>query len=97
MFMNKDYAIFIIIRYYYNNSSHIYCRFVCTESTEPESHFLGVKELPATRADDIFDCMIKLLTEKGLDPTMMVGLATDGASAMQGCRTGVVNPPARTL
>ena len=85
MFMNKDYAIFIIIRYYYNNSSHIYCRFVCTESTEPER-----KELPATRANDIFDCLMKLLTEKGLDPTMMVGLATDGASVMQGCRTGVV-------
>ena len=53
------------------------------------SRFLGVSELEATRAEDVYHGILNVLNEHDLDTSMMVGLATDGASVMTGVNKGV--------
>lgn len=60
------------------------------KDNRPTTHFLGVRELEETTADAITKTLRKLISDKGLDERKLVGLAADGASVMQGCRTGVV-------
>ena len=69
----------------------VFIRFVPTESPlKPETHFLGARELEATNADSIVRVIKSILCEKNLPLSNMVGIATDGASVMTGCRIGVV-------
>ncbi len=54
------------------------------------TRFLSVKELQGTTSDDVYTVIKDTLAESSLDIKDMVGIATDGAGVMVGCRTGVV-------
>uniref|UniRef100_A0A8C4QIV5 C2H2-type domain-containing protein n=1 Tax=Eptatretus burgeri TaxID=7764 RepID=A0A8C4QIV5_EPTBU len=68
----------------------VYVRYLSPNSGKPESHFLGVRELYMPSVDGIFHVIKKLLNEKGLDISKMVGMVTDGASVTCDSRTAVV-------
>ena len=53
------------------------------------SCFLGLVELPGGTAPEIVDTVLKVFTAKSISLEKLCGVATDGASVMVGCRTGV--------
>lgn len=69
-----------------------YVRYLATLSgrVEPVTRFLGIKQLSSADAESIFKEVVDLIEIFGLDISNLVGVATDGASVMVGCRSGVV-------
>ena len=57
---------------------------------EARTDFLGIRRLDVVTADRIVSEVFCLLREKGIVVGNMVGVATDGASVMLGCKKGVV-------
>ncbi|KAJ8299943.1 hypothetical protein KUTeg_021462 [Tegillarca granosa] len=57
---------------------------------EPKTSFLSIRQLSLANADCIVAELLKALGRKGLQVKDMVGISTDGASVMVGCKTGVV-------
>ena len=61
------------------------------QTKEPETHFLGVRELPETTAGHVYEVMSDLLQEKGLDLSKMAALALDGPQMEPATRASVVS------
>lgn len=53
------------------------------------TRFLSLIELPGGTADEILDTVLKVFTARNISVKKLCGVATDGASVMVGCRTGV--------
>jgi hypothetical protein len=58
--------------------------------SKASTHFLGIRQLASATADSITSEVVQLLKDKGIDISGLVGVATDGASVMVGCKKGVV-------
>ena len=56
---------------------------------EVHTRFLCLVELPGGTAPEIVDTLLKVFTPRNISLDKLCGIATDGASAMVGCRTGV--------
>lgn len=56
---------------------------------EVQSRFLCLVDLPSGTADGIVETVLNVFTSRGLSLEKLCGIATDGASVMVGCRTGV--------
>ena len=65
----------------------MYVRFVL--DGEVRTRFLSLVELPGGTADQIVDAVLEVFQSKSLSLEKLCGVATDGASAIVGCRTGV--------
>lgn len=65
----------------------IYVRYLADGKVK--SKFISVNELPGASSDDIFGILIQFLKEKNIDVSKIIGIASDGASVMQGVKKGV--------
>jgi hypothetical protein len=65
----------------------MYMRYVL--NGEVHSRFLGLIELPGGTAPEIVDLILRVFTSRSISLEKLCGVATDGASVMVGCRTGV--------
>ena len=65
----------------------MYMRYV--RNGEVQSRFLSLIELPGGTAPEIVDVVLKVFTSRRISLEKLCGIATDGASVMIGCRTGV--------
>ena len=65
----------------------MYMRYVL--EGEVHSRFLCLVELPGGTASEIVDTVLKVFAARSISLEKLCGIATDGASAMVGCRTGV--------
>jgi hypothetical protein len=61
---------------------YVHCNVICIR-------MLGVISLSSGSAEAVFDAIIELLHRRGLDINNLIGFASDGASVMTGCNTGV--------
>jgi hypothetical protein len=57
----------------------------------PVTNFLGVKDISDGKAATILSAIDAIVQEKKLDPTKLVGFASDGASVMMGEHIGVAS------
>ena len=58
-------------------------------SGEVQSHFFYLLDLPGGTAHEVVDTVLKVFSSRGLSLAKLCGIATDEASVMVGCRTGV--------
>ena len=65
----------------------MYMRYVL--DGEVQSCYLCLIELPGGTAPQIVDVILKVFTSRKITLEKLCGVATDGASVMVGCRTGV--------
>jgi hypothetical protein len=68
----------------------VYMRYVL--DGEVHTRFLCLVELPGGTSPEIVDTVLKIFTPRNISIDKLCGMATDGASAMVGCRTGVTTP-----
>ncbi len=78
----------------------VYIRYVGSDG-KVHSRFLSVAELESTTADAIYATLKNIIKSKVLNENCLVGLTTDGASAMmgvhRGATTGSASPCDTTL
>jgi len=67
----------------------VYIRFLEKVSgrVEPSTQFLGIRQLTVADAEHITSELLGLLESKGIEVEGLVGVSTDGASVMTGCRS----------
>ena len=57
---------------------------------DAKTSFMGIRQLASANSNSIREEVVKILSDKGLEISNLVGIATDGASVMTGCKAGVV-------
>ena len=67
----------LVMYMHYIVDGDVHCRFLC------------LVELSGGTAPEIVDTVLKVFTARNISVEKVCGIATDGASAMVGCRTGV--------
>ncbi|XP_048763590.2 zinc finger protein 862-like [Ostrea edulis] len=70
----------------------VYIRYLASVGgrVQPITRFLGIRQLSTANAESIFTVLVSMLESYGLPLDKLVGVSTDGASVMVGCKSGVV-------
>ena len=73
-------------------SQNVYVRYLASVGgrVTPVTWFLGIKQLSVATAESIFSELVSLLGSFNFKLDKLVGVSTDGASVMVGCKSGVV-------
>ena len=59
------------------------------KNSEAQVSYVGNRKITDCTAEGIKVSVLDFLSEKGLEVTSLLGLGTDGASVMVGCRNGL--------
>ena len=70
----------------------VYVRYLASVGGKvtPVTRFLGIKQLSVANAKSIFSELVSLLGSFNFKLDKLVGVSTDGAFVMVGCKSGVV-------